>query len=491
MVGTQALETFDRFVDWFLHPSMVDDKSMRKQARLFLLSHILGPFLGNGVALVLFLAEPAPGFEVGVMFLAISGFWLFPFLLRWFGRLELLALVSIQNLTFAVLWVTYFYGGATSPFLAWMITIPLLAFFYVGDSRAMRLAILVLLAVNAAGFYVLYGLFDAPAHSISAVAMQRLGLLSTAAIAVYVTMMALYYAKALASQAELETVMRSHKATASALKQAALQSERASAAKVEFVAKMSHELRTPLNAIIGYSQMLIEEAEAEGEAQDEDFADLQRIQSAGQHLLRLVNQILELAKIDSGRMEVFNETICVAELVGGLANGLRAGAGERGNVLTVALDPDIGAITGDRMKIESALAQILDNAIKYTENGLVTVTGARVAALHGEALRLVVRDTGIGIAAEHLPSLFEQFAVTDAQTATKYGGTGLGLALARKLCRLMHGDIAVETELGRGSRFTLTLPVAPPASGAAATPSVFAAPPTPTQDLGYPHAAAA
>ncbi|GEO98389.1 sensor histidine kinase [Methylobacterium haplocladii] len=488
MMGKQTLETFDRFVDWFLHPSMVDDKSMRKQARLFLLSHILGPFLGNGVALVLFLAEPEPGFEVGVMFLAISGFWLFPLLLRCFGRLELLALISIQNLTFSVLWVTYFYGGATSPFLAWMITIPLLAFFYVGDSRAMRLAILVLLGVNAAGFYAVYHLFDAPAHGISAVAMQRLGLLSTAAIAVYVTMMALYYAKALASQAELETVMRSHKATASALKQAALQSERASAAKVEFVAKMSHELRTPLNAIIGYSQMLIEEAE--GEAEDEDFADLQRIQGAGQHLLKLVNQILELAKIDSGRMEVFNETFSVAEIVEALANGLRASAAERGNVLTVALDPEIGAITGDRMKIENALSQILHNAIKYTENGTITVTGARVAGLHGETFRIAIQDTGIGIAAEHLPSLFEQFAVNDEQTATKYGGTGLGLALARKLCRLMHGDIAVETELGHGSRFTLTFPVEPPASIAAAA-SELPALPAPSQDLGYPQAVAA
>ncbi|GJE57210.1 MULTISPECIES: sensor histidine kinase [Methylobacterium] len=482
------LETFDRFVDWFLHPSMVDDKSTRKQARLFLLSHILGPFLGNGVALVLLLADPAPGFEIGVMFLAISGFWAFPFLLRCCGRLELLALISIQNLTFAVLWTTYFYGGATSPFLAWMITIPLLAFFYVGDSRSMRLAIVVLLAVNAAGFYALYHLFEAPAHGLSAVAMQRLGLLSTAAIAAYVTMMALYYAKALASQAELETVMRSHKATASALKQAALQSERASAAKVEFVAKMSHELRTPLNAIIGYSQMLLEEAE--GCEEDEDFVDLQRIQSAGQHLLKLVNQILELAKIDAGRMEVFNETLSIAEIVEDLARDLRAGAAERGNLLTVSLDPEIGAITGDRMKIESALSQILHNAIKYTENGTITVTGARVTGLHGEAFRITVEDTGIGIAAEHLPSLFEQFAVNDEQTATKYGGTGLGLALARKLCRLMQGDIAVETELGRGSRFILTFPAKPPA-GAVATPSVLSALPGPTQDLGYPQAVAA
>ncbi|GLS43202.1 sensor histidine kinase [Methylobacterium brachythecii] len=486
MFRNLKLERFDRFVDWFLHPSMVDDKSKRKQARLFLLSHILGPFLGNGVALVLFLAEPDPGFEIGVLLLGIGGFWVFPFLLRWFGRLELLALISIQNLTFSVLWVTYFYGGATSPFLTWMITIPLLAFFYVGDSRAMRLAILVLLGVNALGFYAVYHLFDAPAHGISTIAMQRLGLLSTAAIALYVTMMALYYAKALASQAELESVMRSHRATASALKQAALQSERASVAKVEFVAKMSHELRTPLNAIIGYSQMLIEEAE--GEQEDEDFVDLQRIQSAGQHLLKLVNQILELAKIDSGRMEVFNESLSVAEIVEGLVNGLRASAAERGNTLTVALDPEIGIITGDRMKIENALSQVLHNAIKYTENGAITVTGARAVAPGGEVFRIGVQDTGIGIAAEHVPHLFEQFADSDEQTATKYGGTGLGLALARKLCRLMQGDIAVETELGRGSRFTVTLPVAPPA---AAMPQPSSAPDLPAPDADYPQALAA
>jgi signal transduction histidine kinase len=485
MLRNLKLEKFDRFVDWFLHPSMVEDNAKRKQARLFLLSHILGPFLGNGVALVLFLAEPDPGYEMGVLLLGIGGFWIFPFLFRWFGRLELLALVSIQNLTFSVLWVTYFYGGATSPFLTWMITIPLLAFFYVGDSRSMRLAIIVLLAVNAVGFYAVYHLFDAPAHGLSPVAMQRLGLLSTAAIAVYVTMMALYYAKALASQAELESMMRRHRATASALKQAALQSERASTAKVEFVAKMSHELRTPLNAIIGYSQMLLEEAE--GDDQDEDVADLQRIQSAGQHLLKLVNQILDLAKIDSGRMEVYNETFALQQAIETLADGLRASATERGNALVLAIDPALGPITGDRMKIDSALSQLLHNAIKYTQKGTVTVTAEADATVGGGVVRIAVQDTGIGIAAEHVPNLFEQFADSDEQTATKYGGTGLGLALARKLCRLMQGEVAVETELGRGSRFTITLPMTPPAL--AAKPAISA--PSPMRDLGYPQAIAA
>ena len=460
MVKIPRLEWFHAFVDAFIPPSMAADKVMRKQARLFILSHLIGPFLGNGTALVLSFAEPSPSYEVAVLLVAISGFWLFPPLLRCFGRLELLALVSIENLTLCVLWATYFYGGAASPFLAWTITIPLLAFFYVGDSRTMRLAIVVLLSANAAGFYLVHRLFDAPKHGISVEAMQQLGLLSTAAIGLYVAMMAVYYAKALASQAELETVMRHQMATASALRQAARQAEHASAAKVEFLAKMSHELRTPLNAIIGYSQMLLEEAEDMGE-DDENVHDLNKIQTAGQHLLKLVNGILDLARIDAGKMELYNETYAPAEVIAEVAAGVARLAGERGNSVSVEVEDGLGTILGDRLKAANALAHLVQNAVKYTENGRVTIRARRRAPAEGGGIAIAVEDTGIGIGAEFLPTLFEQFAVSDEQTSTKYGGTGLGLALAQKLAGLMGGRITVWTELGKGSLFTLTLPPEP------------------------------
>ncbi len=451
------MNLLDSFVDWFIHPRMAEDKDQRKQARLFILSHLIGPFLGNGTALVLSMTDESSDYHVGVMIVGISLFWAFPFLLKIFGKLEILALISIQNLTFIVLWATYFFGGAASPFLSWTLTIPLLAFFYVGDSRTMRAAIFVLLIANAFGFYMICQFFEQPEVRISAEAMQQLGFLSTAAIGLYVTMMAVYYAKALASQAELETVMRHHVSTASALQAAARQAEHASAAKVEFLAKMSHELRTPLNAIIGYSQMLLEEAE---DTDPEEVSDLGRIQTSGQHLLKLVNGILDLARIDAGRMELYNEAYALDAVIHEVVDRVSAEAVQAGNVIEIAVDTDLRIVRGDRAKAQSAIGHIVQNAVKYTQNGTIRIIATRVR----DVFEIAVEDTGIGISEEYVATLFEQFAVSDEQTATKYGGTGLGLALARKLCLLMGGDIRVETRLGQGSRFTLRLPIDPPAA---------------------------
>lgn len=451
------LESFHRAVDWFIPSSMAGDKVRRKQARLFLLSHLLGPFLGNGTAVVLSLAEPDPGFEVGVILVAISGFWLFPFLLRRFDRLELLALISIENLTFCVLWVTYFYGGAASPFLPWTITIPLLAFFYVGDSRTMRWSIVALLAGNAAAFYLIYQVFDVPKQEISIEALQGLGILSTAAIGLYVTMMALYYARALASQSELEATMRDYVTTASALKHAAWKAERESAAKIEFLAKMSHELRTPLNAIIGYSQMLLEEAEDLPE--DENVHDLQRIQISGQKLLKLVNNILDIARIDAGKLELYYEFFDANLIVESAVASAAALNEQNGNTTCFTSANHAALVLGDQLKFQSAIAQVIENAAKFTKAGRVSVTCSTGTRSEIEFFFVSVEDTGIGIESAYLSTLFEQYAAGDEHTSTKYGGTGLGLALARKLCRLMGGEIEVTTRIGEGSRFTLSVPM--------------------------------
>ena len=460
---TLSLQTFHQTVDWFVPPSMAADKARRKQARLFLLSHLLGPFLGNAV--VLSLAEPDPGFEVIVILVAISGFWLFPFLLRWFGRLETLALISIENLTFCVLWVTYFYGGAASPFLTWLITIPLLAFFYVGDSRTMRLAIVSLLGGNAVVFYLVSHLFDPPKQEITIESLQRLGILSTATIGLYVTMMALYYAKALASQSELEATLRDYATNASALKHAAWQAERESAAKIEFLAKMSHELRTPLNAIIGYSQMLLEEAEDYPE--DESVHDLRRIQLSGLRLLKLVNNILDISKIDAGKAELYNELFEPNLIIESVIASVDALSRENGNQIVFQPSGVPTLILGDQLKFQNVLMQVVENAAKFTKNGQIAITCMKSTQARGEFFTVTVADTGIGIESAYLSTLFEQYAAGDEQTSTKYGGTGLGLALARKMSRLMGGDIAVETWFGEGTRFTLSFPMqpAPMASG--------------------------
>jgi signal transduction histidine kinase len=287
--------------------------------------------------------------------------------------------------------------------------------------------------------------------------MQGLGLVSTVAAALYVTMMALYYAKVQTSQSELETEMRQHMKTASALRLATIEAERAGAAKAEFLAKMSHELRTPLNAVIGYSQILIEDAQDQGDAAA--VQDLDKILRAGQHLLKLVNEILDLSKIEAGRMELDLQETLLADLFKEITTQATPAAVANGNTMSLKMDPDLGSPLCDAAKLRSALTQLVDNAIKFTENGRVELVAERVPAAAAHELAVHVIDTGIGIDSDKISSLFEKFTVIDDSSTSKYGGTGLGLALSQKLCRLMGGDILVESNIGEGSRFTVRIPL--------------------------------
>lgn len=447
-------------VDWFIPADIAADREMRKQARMFLISHLFGPFIGNVVPLALYVLDPKPGYQVAVLAASISGFWIFPFVLRAVGHYNLLALISIQNLMFCILWSCFFYGGVTSPTLPWVLTIPLLAFFYLGSSPRLRLIVLAMFALNFAAFWGFSIAGHARMPTMDFAALQGLGLVSTIAASLYVTMMALFYARVLASQGELETEMRGHLATAAELRRATEEAERAGAAKADFLAKMSHELRTPLNAVIGYSQLLLEDAAEEDDA--ETAADLERIHSAGHHLLRLVNEVLDLSKIEAGKMELYNEETEIVPLVEEAVEQVRVAAARRGNAIAAVFAPGLGSIDCDASKLRQTLSQLLDNAVKFTQDGKITVRVDR--ADHGglEHLRIRVEDTGIGIAPAQIARLFEHFTVGDDSSASKYGGTGLGLALGRKLCRLMQGDILVESQEGSGSAFTIIVPVKPP-----------------------------
>lgn len=461
-----SFNSLNRFADGFIPSNMAADHEQRKQARMFIYSHIFGPFIGNSVPLALYLFDPDPGFEVVVLALSITGFWLFPFILRSFGRYQLLVLLSVQNLIFCIMWSCYFYGGVTSPTLPWVLTIPLLAFFYVGSSRPLRLLVLALFVANLIGFGLFFRFGTLPEVDMSFAAVQGLGLVSTIAAAVYVTMMALFYARALASQVELEGAVKRHLATAAELRKSAREAEAASAAKAEFLAKMSHELRTPLNAVIGYSQMLLEDATDEGDVAA--VSDLSKIHSAGHHLLKLVNEILDLSKIEAGKMELYTETIDVGALVRSVARDYSAKAEETGTHLSVICAPTLGTIVADVDKFSQVIAQLIDNAVKFTENGVVSVRCDRENLSGVERIIIAVRDSGIGISQDQIARLFEHFTVLDDSSASKYGGTGLGLALSRKLCVLMGGDISVDSALGKGSCFTITMPTTPPRRDVAA-----------------------
>jgi len=454
---SKLINLLDRTVDWFIPDSIAADKGMRKQARLFLISHLLGPFIGNTVPLALYWFDPSPSWDIAVLAASITGFWIFPFVLRAVGRYNTLAMISIQNLMFCILWSCFFYGGVTSPTLPWMLTIPLLAFFYIGASASLRYLFLGMFAANLAVFSLISYYVPAPPHEIPLHELQALGIVSTIAAATYVLMMAVYYARALSSQAELEALMRHQRSTMQDLRFATAEAERAGRAKAEFLAKMSHELRTPLNAIIGYSSMLLEDAEHTGE--DEDVPDLKRTHAAGVHLLRLVNNVLDLSKIEAGHMEVFFNEFSLEAVVRAVIDEAADQALANGNVVTLEFDPAVSMMVSDQMKTRSVVSNVVQNAVKFTKNGRVDVVCKAIHAGAGAAAQISVRDTGIGIAPKEMASIFEQFAIVDEETSTKYGGTGVGLALTRELCRMMGGKIEVESEPGKGSTFTITLPV--------------------------------
>jgi PAS domain S-box-containing protein len=241
-----------------------------------------------------------------------------------------------------------------------------------------------------------------------------------------------------------------------ALLEARREAETANRTKSQFLANMSHELRTPLNAIIGYSEMLMEEA---GDVGDEDYLpDLTRIHTAGRHLLGLINDILDLSKIESGRMELYLETFDVVALLDEVATTVQPLVRRNGNRLEVRIDPAAGMMRADQVKIRQVLFNLLSNACKFTESGVITLEAERTAGPEGDGFTFRVRDTGIGMTPTQLAKLFQPFTQADASTTKKYGGTGLGLVITRRFCEMLGGSVEVESDEGRGTTFIVRLP---------------------------------
>ena len=232
------------------------------------------------------------------------------------------------------------------------------------------------------------------------------------------------------------------------------QLELASKHKSQFLANMSHELRTPLNAIIGVTEMQREDAEAA----KQDVEPFDRVLGAGRHLLALINDILDLSKIEAGRMELHLETFPLVPVIEDVAKTIEPMASKNGNRLVIDCPADLGTIHADQTRLRQSLLNLASNANKFTEKGTLSIAVHQGQENGCDWITLAVTDTGIGMTPEQMGKLFQEFAQASSSTASKYGGTGLGLVISRRFCQMMGGDITVESEHGRGSTFMIRLP---------------------------------
>jgi signal transduction histidine kinase len=233
---------------------------------------------------------------------------------------------------------------------------------------------------------------------------------------------------------------------------ARLAADGANKAKTQFLANMSHELRTPLNAIIGYAEMVEEEARERGHGVAAE--DSERIQKSAHHLLGLINEILDHARLESGKLELRNAPTTLLAVFNEVAETARVAAAENGNTFEAICDPEIGVAYLDPLRLRQCMLNLTSNAAKFTKNGRVTLA---TRAVEGDAFVVEVSDTGIGMSEETVARLFQPFVQADASVTRQYGGTGLGLAITKQLLDAMGGTVSVTSEPGRGSTFTITL----------------------------------
>ncbi len=446
------VERLNAAVDWFVPAELKQSPGTLQAVRMFLFSHLFGPILGHTITLSMLFLRGEADLAWWVLFLAITAFWPFAFVLRLTGWYVPLSLLSIQNLMFCIFWGCYQYGGISSPIMPWLVTVPLLGFFYL-PGRSTRIAVSVLIVANLALFYGLYDLFGFP-ETVAPDGLVILGLISTFCASAYVSMMALYFASIVYSQGELEREIGHHRATERQLRDATTEARRALAAKSDFLAKMSHELKNPLNAVIGYSEILIEDSD---KMNLQKRQDLDSIRSAGHQLLGLIDILLELSRLEAGKAELRVEEFDLAAFVTRVVSLARPLMLANGNELIVRAPP-AGRMACDEPKLERIVAGLLSNAAKFTQNGRITVS----ASIQDGTCTLSIQDTGVGIGQDRMANLFETMGTSDNETSSKYDDeVRLGLPLAYRYCRLMGGNLSVESQPGHGSTVIVSLPTQP------------------------------
>ena len=447
-------------IDWFVPASLRESTASLWQGRIFVISHFLGPF--SAIAILGYLYRVLDAHDgVFWMLCALCGsFWLLPLALRWTGALFKPAFYSFCALTAISVVGSYYYGGVSSPFLPWFLTAQMIGFFYLSDRPRLVLGCITASLAAFAAAYLLEGSFP---HRVPLQHLSTVGMISACAATIYNSMMAIYYAYVMVANSALQREITKHVETQAKLNAAKQEAERANEAKAVFLAKMSHQLRTPLNAIIGYSEILLEDAEMSEPVVDAE--ELRSINNAGRHLLSLVSDVLDMPKIDSDEVDINPGPVDLDRCLEQVSATCRHLISQNGNTFAIDKHDDLGLIQTDETRLRQILINLLGNAGKFTRNGEVVLRARRLGDGGGEQVLISVKDTGIGMSPETIPNLFKDFSQLEPET---FKGSGLGLAVSQRLARLLNGYISVESRPGRGSEFTLRLPVASHADAVAA-----------------------
>jgi signal transduction histidine kinase len=445
-------------LDWFVPASARGDPDTYRRARMFVAAHIVGPPLGLLITLYLYALDPAPSPHLWILVASIAAFFACPVALRLGAGLAPLSFLTVQNLSFALLFASYEYGGVSSPFLCWLPTVPLLASFYLDGRSRLRVAILVLLMLYIGAYYLAAVLGHGFPARVPLPRLAGVGALSISCVVMFVSMMAMHYASVTTSQQhELEREFEKQRATERQLVRAKEQAERASRTKTVFLANMSHELRTPLNAVIGFSEVMM--VELLGPLGNPHYADYARdIHAAGTHLLAVINDILDLSKLETGNLDLSEDDVDIAKLVSDCRSLVDGQARKKGISVTANLPADLPRLAADELRLKQILLNLLSNAVKFSPEGATVAVIAEETETCG--ISLTVIDHGIGMRPEDIPVALQPFRQVDSTISRRYEGTGLGLPLAKVLAELHGGTLELTSAPGLGTTVAVTLPKA-------------------------------
>ena len=428
--------------------------SSRGLARVFVITHLVGAIAC--LAVLIYLGALFPATNLGLYFIAATAvvFAALPLALKRSGNMALVTLASFQSLTVLSLVGTYEYGGFASPFLPWLVVSLMSGLFY--QSRRMGI-VLALFLVNVAIFFALL-IVRAPPALLPEADLTLLSWVSIAVAMTYMAYMALYYARVIASRTELELEAERYRAMSVELEHARAAAVSLNRSRSLFFSKMSHELRTPLNAIIGYSEILLEDIEDTPLKNEQHMVDLGRINSTGRHLLSLVADVLDVDTVENGDSSMEISTFTIGQLCDDVVAAAKPLIDEHANKLVIDCTQRDDRITTDAKKLRQMLINLMSNSAKFTKHGTVTLELWIERVASDDRLHAAVLDTGIGIAADVLPTLFQNYVQADNTIQGRFGGTGIGLALTRKFAGLLGGTVTVESQPGKGSCFTVDIP---------------------------------